>query len=238
MQEIQKYIRNYQYSAEQSFHIPNTVRLLGDYTFERKGSSIYWPFNGHCIVVNNDFTKCEKLPLKIDKTRFILVSTPNLKLKSVHEFNSDRLQECDKALNLIQKKKKINALTELSLKDYREIEHFIPNPILRKRTYHIVSEQYRVEEAVKAIKNDNHIMFGKIMKASNSSFIENYDFFDEEVKALFNLIKELNIFGFRLLTGHQFGNILCLVENDKLSEFKTTLQSKNPEIEFSEIKDD
>ena len=37
--------------TELSFHLPNKYRLLGDYTFENKGSSIYWPFDDHCIAV-------------------------------------------------------------------------------------------------------------------------------------------------------------------------------------------
>lgn len=238
MKNIQKHITNYKYSGELTFHIPNAIRLLGDFTFENQGSSIYWPFKGHCLVVNKDLTKIQKIPLVINKTRFILVSTPKLKTKSAEEFNTDRVKECDKALNIIQKKKNIYALTELSLKDYREIEHFIPNPILRKRTYHIVSEQYRVDEAINAIKKDNHILFGKLMKASNASFIEYYDFFDEDIKELFDLIKELNILGFRMLAGHHFGNILCLVENEKLDEFKSELIAQDASIEFSEIKDE
>ncbi len=222
-------------NTELSFHLPNKYRLLGDYTFENKGSSIYWPFDDHCILVDSLSGEVTEIPLKIKETAFILVSTPKLRTKTSEEFNTERAEECRKALEIINKRKSIHSLTELSLADYREIEHYFPNPLLKKRAYHIVSEQYRVNEAVKAIRNDNHTMFGKLMKASNASFIEYYDFFDEEVKELFDLIKESNIIGYRLLSGYHFGNILCLVEQNMLDTFKKSLQEQDQEIEFEEI---
>ncbi len=109
---------------------------------------------------------------------------------------------------------------ELSLKDFREVEHLFSNPVIKRRAYHIVSENYRVEESLNALKKNDLLVFGKLMNASHISLRDNYEVTGKELDALVEASwKVEGVIGSRM-TGAGFGGCaVSLVKGNKLDDF-------------------
>ena len=103
---------------------------------------------------------------------------------------------------------------------FREIEHLFSNPVIKKRAYHVVSENYRVEESLNALKNDKLELFGKLMQASHHSLRDNYEVTGNELDCLVAAaLKVEGVIGSRM-TGAGFGGCtVSLVEQKSLDQF-------------------
>jgi len=88
----------------------------------------------------------------------------------------------------------------------------------------VVSENERVKDAVKALKNGDLDFFGKLMFASHQSLKELYEVSGKELDAIVDICKSFNgCIGARM-TGAGFGGCcIALVENSKLEDFKEKL---------------
>jgi galactokinase len=173
----------------------------------------------HAIALNCDTLDFDYAPLELKNLCFV-VSNTNKKRGLADSKYNERVRECEEAVKVISKVKDINNLSELNLKDFREVEHLFSDPIIKKRAYHIVSENYRVDEALKALKENNIKMFGKLMNASHVSLQDNYEVTGTELDALVKAAQDLEgVIGSRM-TGAGFGGCtISLVEAEKLDEF-------------------
>jgi len=135
----------------------------------------------------------------------LVVSNTNKERGLADSKYNERVSECNQAVQIVRRSKEINNLSELSLKDFREIEHLFSNPVIKRRAYHIVSENYRVEESLKALKNNDLNLFGKLMNASHVSLRDNYEVTGLELDCLVNAALEVEgVIGSRM-TGAGFG---------------------------------
>lgn len=130
------------------------------------------------------------------------------------------MDECAEAVQIIRKLKDIQNLGELSLKDFREVEHLFSSPLIKRRAYHVVSENYRVGASLNALQKNNLSLFGKLMNASHVSLRDNYDVTGKELDCLVASSWKTNgVIGSRM-TGAGFGGCtISLVENKYLDNF-------------------
>ena len=173
----------------------------------------------NAIALSCDNLEFDYAPLEMGSLKFV-VSNSNKKRGLADSKYNERVSECEEAVKIISKVREINNLSELNLKDFREVEHLFSNPIIKNRAYHIVSENYRVDESLKALKDNNLDLFGKLMNASHISLRDNYEVTGTELDALVEAATKVEgVVGSRM-TGAGFGGCtISLVEAEKLNEF-------------------
>jgi galactokinase len=158
-------------------------------------------------------------PLELGGFQLVVSNTNKERGLADSKYN-ERVTECEEAVQIINKVKPINSLSDLSLKDFREVEHLFSNPVIKRRAYHIVSENYRVEESMNALKKNNLLAFAKLMNASHISLRDNYEVTGKELDALVTASWDVEgVIGSRM-TGAGFGGCaISLVKERKLDDF-------------------
>ncbi len=180
----------------------------------------------NAIALNCENLNFDYAPLEMNHLKFV-VSNSNKKRGLADSKYNERVSECEEAVKVIGKVRKINNLSELSLKDFREVEHLFSDPVIKKRAYHVVSENYRVDESLKALKENNLVLFGKLMNASHISLRDHYEVTGMELDALVDAANRCEgVVGSRM-TGAGFGGCtISLVETDKLDNFYESVTSE------------
>ena len=70
------------------------------------------------------------------------------------------------------------------------LEKYINDPVIRRRAKHVISENGRVLEAVKVLKENNIARFGELMNQSHDSLKDDYEVTGMNLTLLF--MKEEN----------------------------------------------
>lgn len=98
----------------------------------------------------------------------------------------------------------VQSLRDASAADVEAAREFLPGALLR-RARHVVTENTRVLEAVKALESDDLERFGRLMNESHASLRDDYEVSSPELDALVELaLAQPGVFGARL-TGAGFG---------------------------------
>jgi galactokinase len=159
------------------------------------------------------------VPLTPEDHNIIICDTRKPRKLSDSKYN-ERVAECQAGLAEIKKTRHINSLGELSIETFEEIAPIIPDMVVRKRVRHVVSENRRVLDAVKALMNKEFEKFGHLMDRSHQSLKENYEVTGFELDTIVELArKQAGVLGARM-TGAGFGGCaIALVQNDNSKEF-------------------
>ena len=135
----------------------------------------------------------------------IVIGNTNKKRGLADSKYNERRSECESALAQIQTVKNINSLGELTEEEFEEVKNVITDPIVRKRAKHAVYENQRTLKAVKALENNDLLLFGKLMSESHISLRDDYEVTGKELDTLVSLAWEMpGVIGARL-TGAGFG---------------------------------
>jgi galactokinase len=169
----------------------------------------------HAIFLNCDTMSYENVPLILKDCSLIITNTNKRRGLTDSKYN-ERRAECDKAVELLQSFKPIRNLGELSVNDIPLLEKYIDNPVVRQRAKHVISENERVLEAVKVLKNNNIIRFGELMNLSHDSLKDDYEVTGNELDTLVYEGRKLpGVIGTRM-TGAGFGG--CTVSIVRTSD--------------------
>ena len=100
------------------------------------------------------------------------------------------------------------------------MKHAIHNPLHAKRAKHAVYENQRTIQAVDALKNNDLILFGKLMNASHKSLQYDYEVTGPELDAIVEAAwKQNGVIGARM-TGAGFGGCaISIVKEAAIEEF-------------------
>jgi galactokinase len=104
------------------------------------------------------------------------------------------------------------------------LEKYIKDPVVRKRAKHIISENGRVIEAVKVLKENNIERFGQLMDQSHDSLMTDYEVTGVELDTLvYEGRKIKGVIGTRM-TGAGFGGCtVSIVQKPHVKSFKHQL---------------
>ncbi|MCD6200906.1 MAG: galactokinase [Bacteroidales bacterium] len=178
----------------------------------------------HAVFLNCDTLEYDLVPLVLQDYRLVITNT-NKKRKLTDSKYNERRAECEKAIAYINRKRSIRNLGELSLDEFEQLQNLIPDETLRKRAYHIVSEDARVLEAVHALKTGNLVHFGELMYASHDSLRDNYEVTGFELDTLVEEARKIpGVIGSRM-TGAGFGGCtVSLVQKEMTGPFMEQLE--------------
>ncbi|HZK26191.1 MAG TPA: galactokinase, partial [Thermoclostridium sp.] len=134
---------------------------------------------------------------------------------------NERRNECEQGLNILQKVLPgIKFLREVSVQDFLTHKELITDEVIRRRVEHVIYENERVIESVRALKNNDLILFGKLMNESHDSLKDLYEVTGQELDTLVEEARKVKgVLGSRM-TGAGFGGCtVSLVHDANIDEF-------------------
>jgi galactokinase len=159
------------------------------------------------------------VPFPAHRYSIVIADTGKIRRLSESKYN-ERVSECRQGLAAIATTRHISSLAELSIETFEQVSHVIPDPVVRKRVRHVVSENRRVLEAVKALMNKEVETFGRLMDQSHESLRHDYEVTGPELDAMVDISREQKgVMGARM-TGAGFGGCaIALIENDCINGY-------------------
>ena len=132
-----------------------------------------------------------------------------------------RIKECNQALNIINKKfnNSIFSLRKINEKMLNSLKNEYPQ--LYKRVSHVYNENKRVINLREAIKKNEHITIGTILKESHKSLNELYEVSCKEIDYIIEIAENVQgWYGGRIMGGGFGGCSLHLVNSKSVKKFE------------------
>ncbi|MCF8365274.1 MAG: galactokinase [Bacteroidales bacterium] len=174
---------------------------------------------GHAIFLDCGTLEYELVPIDLKNYKIIIANTNKQRGLADSKYN-ERVAECNKAVGFLAKIKKVESLSDFSYQEFVNNKHHIPDINIRKRAKHILSENQRVVDAVKVLKNDDLRVFGKLMNASHNSLRYDYEVTGYELDTIVEEARKVEgVLGSRM-TGAGFGGCaIALVDENAVEPF-------------------
>jgi len=166
------------------------------------------------------------VPFVLHDHRLIIINS-NKERKLADSKYNERVKECQAAVDAFQQVRRLGSLGELSLETFREQCFVIKDPVVLKRARHVVSENRRVLEAVKALMNKQLETFGQLMIESHHSLRDDYEVTGPELDALVEAALSVEGTVGARMTGAGFGGCTVnIVRNDAVERFMDTVRDE------------
>ncbi|MCR5791604.1 MAG: galactokinase [Lachnospiraceae bacterium] len=161
----------------------------------------------------------EYAPIDLGSKKIVILNTNKKRGLGDSKYN-ERRSECETALAELQKVVDIKSLGELTEEAFEANKDAIKDPVRVKRAKHAVYENQRTIKAVKALKDNDLALFGKLMIASHDSLRDDYEVTGIELDTLVEeALKQDGVIGARM-TGAGFGGCaVSIVEGDAVDAF-------------------
>lgn len=179
----------------------------------------------HAVLLDCATLEYEQVPLVLGDFKLIISNTNKRRGLADSKYN-ERRAECESAVESIAMTETISLLGELSYSRFLELQDLIPDERVRRRAHHVVSENQRVLDAVKALRESDLVLFGDLMNASHDSLRDDYEVTGIELDTLVEEARKVEgVLGSRM-TGAGFGGCtVSLVHKDALDRFITEVGS-------------
>lgn len=198
----------------------------------------------HAIFLNCDTLEFDLVPVKLNGIKVLISNT-----HSPHKLDSgaynQRVAECKKAVEQLNKVRPIKYLAELTEEEFKNIESAITDETAKKRARHVVSEVQRTKDAVKALRAGDILQFGKLMNASHVSLRDDYEVTGPELDTMVEEAWKIDgVIGSRMTGGGFGGCTVSLVKDEAINTFIKNVGSAyeakigiKPEFYIAEIGD-
>ena len=170
----------------------------------QKGSILLLDFRDNNFkLVDNDLSNC----------KWVLIDSM-IKRELATSKYQERVSECKKALSAMKEKKpNLSSFRDLDSNDLKLLTN---NPILFKRTKHIIEENLRVLEMQHALKENSPYDVGDLLIRSHQSLKELYEVSCHEIDFLIDVSKDCaDWYGGRIMGGGFGGNTINLIKEGK-----------------------
>lgn len=173
----------------------------------------------HAINLNCDTLEYRYAPLNLGDRRLVITNTNKRRGLTDSKYN-ERRSECEKAVELISEHRPVKNLSEITVADLWMLESYIPDPVVRKRAKHVITENGRTLDAIKALENNDINLLGRLMNESHDSLCTDYEVTGAELDTLVYEGRKLpGVVGTRM-TGAGFGGCtVSIVESRHTEEF-------------------
>ena len=161
----------------------------------------------------------EYAPIVLKGAKIVILNTNKKRGLGDSKYN-ERRSECEVALAALQTKLSIKSLGELTEEEFEANKELIGDPVKIKRAKHAVYENQRTIKAVKALKDNDLELFGKLMIASHDSLRDDYEVTGIELDTLVaEALKQQGVIGARM-TGAGFGGCaVSIVKEEAVPAF-------------------
>lgn len=176
----------------------------------------------NAILLNCTTLDYQYVPLYMDEYRLLILNTRKPR-NLIHSKYNERKAECEEALAIIQRSADISCLCEA---DPVHLE-LLEDAIINKRARHVITENLRVKESVKALRLNDLTTFGRLMNASHASLKNDYEVSGIELDTLVEEAQQIKgCLGARM-TGAGFGGCaIALVHKSSVDDLSKRLSEK------------
>jgi galactokinase len=177
---------------------------------------------------SNDY---EPVPFK-DPNYQVLICNSKIQRGLANSEYNRRREECKIATEFFKHKlnREIRALRDITIDEYKKYQAQLPE-IIARRARHVISENYRVQAGVQALRMGNYSAFGQLMIESHRSLKDDYEVTCAELDLLVDLaLKQEGVLGARM-TGAGFGGCTVnLLRRDYVNTFKKNIKNEYKKI--------
>jgi galactokinase len=175
------------------------------------------------ILLNCDTLEYEYLPFRTGDYILAIINSNKQRSLAESKYN-ERFAECGAALKRLKTEINADNLCDIDLQTFQSHRHLINDPVLEKRALHVISENFRVEEATDALQASELYTFGRLMYASHQSLKELYEVSGRELDTIVDFCMGYkDCIGARM-TGAGFGGCaIALVKSAAFDEFSSAL---------------
>ena len=174
----------------------------------------------HAIFLNCKTLDYKLVPVALDGYKIVLSNTNKKRSLADSKYN-ERRSECEAGLEILKTAlPDIECLGDVSLEQFEAHKELITNEVIRKRVEHVITEDHRVLESIKALENGDITVFGKLLTASHNSLRDLYEVTGIELDTLVEEAHKIDgCIGSRM-TGAGFGGCtVSIVSEDAVDSF-------------------
>lgn len=154
------------------------------------------------------------------KNLSLVVIVSNLRRSLIASPYNQRVRECQEGLRLLKPHFNISSLSELKVEDLPKCEELIKDEVVFKRVRHVVKENQRVRDFVKASKEGNVEQMCKLLNESHISLREDYEVTGEYLDYIHDISLKYGALAERM-TGAGFGgSSIALIKKEDFDSFK------------------
>ena len=222
-------VTGYMLKDQFGFDVSNVdIALIGQYSenqFNGMNCGIMDQFasamgkKDNAIFLDTATLKYEYAPLVLADAK-VMVTNSNVKHSLVGSDYNTRRAESEAALKDLQSVIDIKTLGDLSIEEFEANKAANKDETCAKRAKHAVYENQRTIRAVKALKNNDIALFGKLMNESHVSLRDDYAVSCDEIDVLFEEAWKIGgVVGSRITGGGFGGCTVSIVKNDAVDIF-------------------
>ena len=199
----------------------------------------------HAIFLKCDDLTYDYAPIKLDGMKIILSNTKKKHSLGASKYN-ERRSECEKGFEMLKTVlPDKSCLGEISVAEFEENKHIITDEVILKRIKHVIYEDDRVLNSLKALKNGDIELFGRYMNESGDSLRYDYEVTGDELDVMVEEGRKIaGVLGSRMTGGGFGGCTVSIVKSEFVDTFINEV-GKNykartgitPEFYVSEIGD-
>ena len=172
---------------------------------------------GNAIFLDTATLQYEYAPIELADAK-IVISCSNKKRGLGGSKYNERRSECERALAELKEVVKIESLGDLTEEQFEQYKDAIKEEVCKKRAKHAVYENQRTIHAVRALKENNVALFGKLMNESHVSLRDDYEVTGIELDTLVEEAWKIDgVIGARM-TGAGFGGCTVSIVKDAAVE--------------------
>lgn len=172
---------------------------------------------GNAIFLDTATLQYEYAPIELADAK-IVISCSNKKRGLGDSKYNERRSECERALTELKEVVKIESLGDLTEEQFEQYKDAIKEEVCKKRAKHAVYENQRTIHAVRALKENNVALFGKLMNESHVSLRDDYEVTGIELDTLVEEAWKIDgVIGARM-TGAGFGGCTVSIVKDAAVE--------------------
>lgn len=174
---------------------------------------------GHAIFLNCGTLAFHHVPVNFPGYRLVITNTNKKRGLADSKYN-ERVAECGQAVTYLSRALEIQSLGEISLEQFEQSMELVADHTVLKRARHVISENRRVLESVKALMNSDLEKFGELMIQSHESLRDDYEVTGFELDTLVDtMLQQDGVPGARM-TGAGFGGCaVAFVKEENVEGF-------------------
>ena len=179
----------------------------------------------YALFIDCRTNKYELVPFK-NRNYQIVICNSKIQRGLINSEYNKRRKQCKKATEFFKHKlnREIRALRDITIDEYKKYQEQLPE-IISRRARHVISENYRVQTGVQALREGNFSTFGQLMIESHQSLKDDYEVSCAELDLLVDLaLKKEGVLGARM-TGAGFGGCTVnLLRREYIDAFEKTIK--------------
>lgn len=173
----------------------------------------------HALLLDCAKMEHEEIPILLDDCALVIIDSKAPRQLAASAYN-DRRAECDAALSIIRQKRNIAHLVDATMDEVNALS----DAILKRRAWHVVTEQQRVKDAAAALKRNDLASFGALLNASHASLRDDYEVSSPQLDHIVHHAQEHDGCMGARLTGAGFGGCcIALLRKSSVADLQESL---------------